>query len=287
MSNRHLRVGVLINHGSVLGRSLLNHLDDKGGVNTLFISHSDTGREKWKRIGKLIKRDGIVRIVDQGLGSIYRKLIWGRNEARQLADLIDLEKVKASLPHHIRVYNVPCVNSAEMEAVLREADLDVLCVMCKEMLPKSLLRIPRRGVIGQHPGITPHYRGSWSAFWALANGEPHMIGTTVFVMDERADTGAVIYQERVEIEPGKDTFYSLTVKGQIKSAVLMARALDDLRHDRLKSFKRVSNRKKTYYPVPGLTDFVASRRRVNSALAKAARQTTSTSEEISRVATRL
>jgi methionyl-tRNA formyltransferase len=78
----------------------------------------------------------------------------------------------------------------------------------------------------------------------------------VFIMDEKADTGAVIYQERVRIDPARDTFYSLTIKAEMLSATLMTRALLDLRNGCLTSTTIVSNRARTYFGVPGLADFL-------------------------------
>jgi methionyl-tRNA formyltransferase len=198
--------------------------------------------------------------------------LWGRLERRQLAELMQPEEETAAFPKHVRVYLIPQVASAETERVMREARLDVLFVMCKEMLPKRILSLPQWGVIGQHPGMTPHYLGSWSAFWALANGEPEMVGASVFVMDEKADTGPVIYQERVPIDPARDTFYSLTIKAEMLSATLMCRALVDLRNGNLQSREIVSDRKRTYFGVPGLTDFLRYGARVSRSIARIARE---------------
>ncbi|MGH7973477.1 MAG: hypothetical protein ACREIC_32575, partial [Limisphaerales bacterium] len=86
--------------------------------------------------------------------------------------------------------------------------------------------------------------------------EGDMVGTSVFIMDEKADTGAVIYQEQVAIDPARDTFYSLTIKAEMRSANLMCRALMDLRNGKLQSRHIVSDRERTYFGVPGLTDFL-------------------------------
>ena len=194
------------------------------------------------------------------LGRAYRYLLFGAKERAQLAALVDATVLSKPFAERVDVFHVPSVSSELMEDSLRQANLHVLCVMCKEILPARLLPIPRRCVIGQHPGTMPHYRGSWSSFWALANNEPEMIGTSIFLMEEKVDAGAIIYKDRIDIDYSWDTFYSLTVKSQIRSAVLMARALDDLRQDRLASKLVKSDRKTTYYPVPGLTDFFTYRK---------------------------
>jgi len=46
-----------------------------------------------------------------------------------------------------------------------------------------------------HPGITPAFRGVvQGGYWALAAGQPHLVGTTVHFLDTGIDTGAVIKQ---------------------------------------------------------------------------------------------
>jgi folate-dependent phosphoribosylglycinamide formyltransferase PurN len=256
VSGRDLRVGVLINDRSALGLYLVHYLDARFCVTDVFCSRVDAGIGRIRRLAKWLVRNGVWRTLDQVIGKLYRKVVFGRDEARRLAELMDISVIRAPLPHRVRVHSVPSVTHDSMASAMRNADLDVLCVMCKEILPKELIALPRFGVIGQHPGITPHYRGSWSAFWAIANGEPHMVGTSVFVLDETVDEGAIIYQETVEIEYGKDNIYSLNAKAQMKSAELMARALQDLRAGRLTSRCVATDRAQTSYRVPGLSDFL-------------------------------
>jgi methionyl-tRNA formyltransferase len=85
--------------------------------------------------------------------------------------------------------------------------------------------LARRGlVLGGHPGITPFYRGSHSAFWAVHNGKPEDVGCTVFLLDDGVDTGPIVRQDRISIEPG-DSFMTLSWKGMKRIAELQVEAL--------------------------------------------------------------
>ena len=55
-----------------------------------------------------------------------------------------------------------------------------------------------RGVIGYHPAALPHNRGRHPIIWALARGLTQT-ASTFFLMDEGADTGAIVDQEPVPI----------------------------------------------------------------------------------------
>ena len=47
-------------------------------------------------------------------------------------------------------------------------------------------------VINTHAGLTPRHRGVHGGYWALAEGHPELVGTTVHLIDEGIDTGAVL-----------------------------------------------------------------------------------------------
>jgi methionyl-tRNA formyltransferase len=50
-----------------------------------------------------------------------------------------------------------------------------------------------------HAGITPRYRGVHGGYWALAEDNPHLVGTTVHFVDTGIDTGGILDQAFFEI----------------------------------------------------------------------------------------
>jgi methionyl-tRNA formyltransferase len=63
-------------------------------------------------------------------------------------------------------------------------------------LRAALLAVPRLLSANVHASLLPAYRGRSPVFWALRHGK-RFSGLTVHAMDERLDTGDILYQVRV------------------------------------------------------------------------------------------
>lgn len=84
---------------------------------------------------------------------------------------------------------------------LKSLDLDVIVVAAYgQILPLSVLNIPRRGCVNVHTSLLPKYRGAAPIQWAILNGE-ETTGVTLMQMDEGMDTGAIIAQTSTPISP--------------------------------------------------------------------------------------
>jgi methionyl-tRNA formyltransferase len=68
------------------------------------------------------------------------------------------------------------------------------------ILPPAILTLPPKGCINVHASLLPKYRGAGPIQWAIINGERET-GVTTMLMDEGMDTGAILLQEAVPIEP--------------------------------------------------------------------------------------
>jgi methionyl-tRNA formyltransferase len=78
---------------------------------------------------------------------------------------------------------------------LRGYGLDLLvCYGFSWRLPRSVLQIPRYGVLNIHSSLLPKYRGPAPVLWAIRNGDADL-GVTVHRMDEDFDTGPVLAQQ--------------------------------------------------------------------------------------------
>jgi len=91
--------------------------------------------------------------------------------------------------------------NAAFEETLRAsgADVAVTCAYGK-ILPGSLLRVPRFGFLNTHTSLLPKYRGAAPIQWALIEGE-RVTGTTIMQTDEGMDTGPILLQEELPIQP--------------------------------------------------------------------------------------
>jgi methionyl-tRNA formyltransferase len=92
------------------------------------------------------------------------------------------------------------------EFVSFDADLAVLAFVT-QIVPREVFSVPRLGSICFHPSLLPRYRGASAINWALIRGEP-ITGLTLFWVDPGMDTGPILLQREVAIDPD-DTAGSL------------------------------------------------------------------------------
>ncbi len=111
--------------------------------------------------------------------------------------------------HSLEVYQPEKLGLPDFIRTLRELRPDVIVVVAfGQLIPKSLLHLPPCGCINIHPSLLPKYRGAAPIQWALINGETET-GITVMLLDETEDTGDIILQQQVSIDP-QETAVALT-----------------------------------------------------------------------------
>lgn len=112
----------------------------------------------------------------------------------------------------------------EFVARLRELEPDVAVVCAYGLkLPREVLEAPRLACINVHPSLLPAYRGAEPIRRALMDGVAET-GVTVAYMDEGMDTGDILLQRAVPVEPD-DTYGALSAKLASVAAELVPQAL--------------------------------------------------------------
>jgi len=136
-----------------------------------------------------------------------------------------------------RSYKIECLQpnslkSEEIDARLREIGADAAVVVAYgKMIPGRLLEIPRHGFVNLHPSLLPRHRGPSPIQWALVCGD-RATGVTTMQIDEGMDTGPLLLQRRVPIEPG-ETAEMLAPRLAESGAELVVQTLDELEEDSL------------------------------------------------------
>jgi len=88
---------------------------------------------------------------------------------------------------------------------LRELQADLMVVVAYgQILPQSILDLPRYGCLNVHTSLLPKYRGAAPIQWAIANGDAET-GVTIMKMDAGLDTGPVLAMRRTLILPTDDS----------------------------------------------------------------------------------
>jgi len=136
----------------------------------------------------------------------------------------------AALELGLRVYEP--LRLGDFAREMRDAHFDLFVLASYgRILPQALLELPRLGALGVHPSLLPKYRGATPIQTAIANGERET-GVSIMLMDAGLDTGDLVVQERVAIEPG-ETYGDLHDRLALVGAELLDRALDLAAHGEL------------------------------------------------------
>jgi methionyl-tRNA formyltransferase len=85
-------------------------------------------------------------------------------------------------------------------AELKNLHANLQIVVAFRMLPKVVWQMPEYGTFNLHASLLPNYRGAAPINWAIINGETKT-GVSTFFIDEKIDTGDMILQEAIKIEP--------------------------------------------------------------------------------------
>ena len=111
----------------------------------------------------------------------------------------------------VPVFQPKRVREPESIAQIRAMGPDVIVVAAYgQILPGEILALPKYGCVNIHASLLPAYRGAAPINWAIINGETRT-GITIMQMDEGMDTGAVLAQESIPIDP-RDTTGTLAEK---------------------------------------------------------------------------
>jgi len=130
--------------------------------------------------------------------------------------------IKSSLPvlQPINLKNREFINE------LKKIKPDLLVVVAFRKLPDEVWKLPPLGTINLHTSLLPQYRGAAPINWVLINGE-ETTGVTTFFIDDKIDTGKIIYQEKVEIAQGENAG-TLHVKLMRKGAELVNKTVKSI-----------------------------------------------------------
>jgi folate-dependent phosphoribosylglycinamide formyltransferase PurN len=125
------------------------------------------------------------------------------------------------------VHRVASANAPESQQLVRSIEPTVVVVNGTRILSRETIDCVNAPFVNMHVGITPAYRGVHGGYWALAEGRPDMVGTTIHYLDDGIDTGGIIEQRFFERQRG-DTFASLPYQHLACGVPALLRAIDAL-----------------------------------------------------------
>jgi methionyl-tRNA formyltransferase len=119
------------------------------------------------------------------------------------------------------------VREPEFIEQLKAISPDFLVVVAfGQILPASILTIPKRGAINVHASLLPKYRGPAPIQWAMIRGE-QQTGITTMLLDHGVDTGDMLLTAKTRIEKD-DTAESLHNRLALIGADLLVTTINKL-----------------------------------------------------------
>jgi methionyl-tRNA formyltransferase len=126
--------------------------------------------------------------------------------------------------HNIPVYTPTVLKDEKWIRLIKDAAPDfIFSFYYRNMIPKSVLDIPRVAALNLHGSLLPKFRGRAPANWVLVEGESET-GVTLHEMVEKPDAGDIIAQKKIEIA-FEDDVYTLYMKMTDASRQLMKEIL--------------------------------------------------------------
>lgn len=100
----------------------------------------------------------------------------------------------------IPVYQPVKVREQSFQEQLKELNPDVIVVVAfGQIIPQSILDLPKYGCINIHASLLPKYRGAAPIQWVIIDGETET-GITTMMMDAGLDTGDMLEKVVIPIE---------------------------------------------------------------------------------------
>ena len=137
----------------------------------------------------------------------------------------------------IKVYQPLKVRDEEFVDTLRAYNPDVMVVVAfGQIIPLSILKMPKYGCVNIHGSLLPKYRGAAPIQWAVLDGEKET-GITTILMDEGIDTGDILLKKTIQID-ADETSGSLFDKLMALGAKTILETLDELEKGNLTPTKQ-------------------------------------------------
>lgn len=169
---------------------------------------------------------------------------------------------KIALSHNLKILQPKKI--IEISSDLQKSNAEIALVTAYgQIIPKEILNIFPKGILNVHFSLLPKYRGASPIQYSLLNGDK-ITGTTLMRIDEKMDTGQILAQKELKIEPDDD-FATLSQKlTKISSEILEQNILDFI-SGKLKP-KTQDNSKATYTKMlkkeNGLIDWIKPAKKI-------------------------
>jgi methionyl-tRNA formyltransferase len=154
---------------------------------------------------------------------------------------------EAAARHGLTVLQPERIRRPENIAALSELKPDVMVdVGYGQIIPQTIIDIPKHGILNVHASLLPKYRGAAPMQWAIANGESET-GVTIMQIDDGLDTGDMLLHWRTAIGP-HETAPELALRMAKEGAALLIEGLRRIENGTVRREKQ-NDAEASYAPI--------------------------------------
>lgn len=112
------------------------------------------------------------------------------------------------------------LNKLTLDNLSKFLSSDIYIIFGSSYIKGNLVKfLIKKKALNIHMGISPYYRGTDCNFWALYDGNPHLVGATIHYLSEGLDSGDIAYHVFSEYKKNPFLYTMSTVKGAIHSII--------------------------------------------------------------------
>ncbi len=143
-----------------------------------------------------------------------------------------------AIKNNLKIFQPENIKNNYEEILKLEPDIIITCAY-GQIIPKQLLDYPKYGCINIHASLLPKLRGGAPIHKAIINGYDKT-GVTIMYMDEKMDSGDIIYQKEIKIEES-DNVGTLFDKLSILGSNMIIEILPKIINNDIKRIKQDEN----------------------------------------------
>ncbi len=221
-----------------------NFLKENFQLNKIIIEKPVSRKEFLK---KRIKKLGWFEVGGQVLFQLLIGKPLAKTSQKRIKEIIrqyNLSQIQIPEQHTVHVTSV---NSSESLQELQQLKPDLIIIHGTRIISKKILNQTNAPFINIHAGITPRYRGSHGAYWALANNDKDHCGVTVHLVDTGIDTGNILAQATIPYT-AKDNFITYPYLQLAEGLQLLKTVIEEMKKGERPAVKNDLNSALWHHP---------------------------------------
>lgn len=119
-------------------------------------------------------------------------LIINSNNGSHSNELINISQLEKN-----NIFDQEVLSEKKIDSFV-DLEIDyIICIHFPFMIPKTILDLPKIGVLNLHPSYLPYNKGWHTPTWTILNDT--ICGATLHFMSEKLDEGDIIHQKKMKV----------------------------------------------------------------------------------------